>query len=159
MITIKVLCLDQATVISGYSVFDNGVLKKYGILQVKNDKTPVFDRMKEMADMIENLIDDYQPDYIAIENTQLQFGNVDVFRTLSQFQGVLIKMFLDKSIGFTIVNPSEWRKVCGIKGKARIEQKLNTQLFIKENYGLELTQDESDAVGIGVWAIKNITKE
>lgn len=112
-----------------------------------------------MTDMIDGLIEKYKPDYICFENTQLQFGNVEVFRTLSQLQGVIIKLLLDKSIGFTIVNPSEWRKVCGIKGKKREEQKMSAIKYVEETFGIRESEDACEAVCIGVWSNKNISKE
>lgn len=159
MIAIKILNLDQSSKASGYSLYIDKKLKYHGTLFISNEKLPVFDRMKEMADMIEKVIEKYNPDYICFENTQLQFGNVEVFRTLSQLQGVIIKLLLDKSIGFTIVNPSEWRKVCGIKGKKREEQKLAAIKYVEETFGLIMSEDEAEATCMGVWSNKNITKE
>jgi Holliday junction resolvasome RuvABC endonuclease subunit len=158
VITIKILNLDQSTRATGYSGFENKVLQEHGVLKVKNEKSPVFDRMKEMVDMIENLINEYQPDYITLENTQKQV-NVDVFKTLSQLQGVIIKLLFDMDIGFSLVYPTEWRKTCEIKERKRDDQKLAAIQYIKDNFELDMQEDEAEATCIGVWSNENITKE
>jgi len=67
-----------------------------------------------------------------------------------------MQYFFKIDIGFTIVKPSEWKSKCGIKGRKREEQKLNTQIFVKDKYGFDCSEDEADAIGIGTWAISKI---
>ncbi len=150
---IKILCLDQATKISGYSIFEDKKLLTYGKLEVNNKNST--ERMKLMNDKIIELIKIISPDFIVIEDTQQQ-NNPAVFKQLSQFQGILMAYFFQIDIGFCIVKPSEWKSCCGIKGRKREEQKLNTQLFVKNTYGFDCSEDEADSIGIGFWAVSTI---
>lgn len=155
MIIIKILCLDQATKTSGYSVFENKKLITYGILQAnENEKNPI-ERMKQMQDRINELIDKIKPSFIVFEDIQFQ-QNYGTFKQLAQLQGILMAKLFKLDIGFQIIEPSAWKSFCGIKGRKREEQKRNTQAFVKSIYKVSVSEDEADAIGIGFWAINNI---
>jgi crossover junction endodeoxyribonuclease RuvC len=155
VIRIKILAIDQATKVSGYSVFKDKNLDTYGLLKVnKEEKNPI-ERMKEMNDKIIALIDNVIPDYIVFENVQFQ-NNYGTFQQLSQLQGVIMAFLFSKDIGFTIIEPTAWKSFCCIKGRKREEQKANTQKFVKDKYKIDVSEDEADAIGIGYWSINNI---
>lgn len=153
MIIIKILCLDQATKISGYSVFEDNELVTYGTLEV-SDKNPI-ERMKLMSEKIIELISYICPNFIVFEDVQFQ-RNYATYQQLSQMQGVIMAHLFKLNIGFQIIEPSGWKSVCKIKGRKREEQKKNTQIFVKNKYNVDASEDEADAIGIGTWAIKNI---
>lgn len=108
-----------------------------------------------MCEKINELIDNTLPDFIVFENVQFQ-QNYSTFQQLSQLQGVIMAHLFKTNIGFEIIEPSAWKSFCGIKGRKREEQKRNTQIFIKDKYDIEASEDEADAIGIGVWAISKI---
>jgi crossover junction endodeoxyribonuclease RuvC len=152
---IKILCLDQATKTSGYSVFSNKDLITYGILEVNKKEKNAIERTKEMYEKISLLIDEISPDFVVFENVQYQ-QNQYSFQLLSQMQGLVMAKLFSVNLGFQIIEPSGWKSYCGIKGRKRAEQKINTQIFVKEKYGLDVSEDISDAIGIGFWAVNNI---
>ena len=154
-ILIKLLCLDQATLITGYSIWEDSKLITYGTLEVDPDEKNIIERMKLMSELIIELIEVEKPNFIVIEDTQLQ-NNTKTYQQLSQFQGVLMAYFFNIDSGFVIVKPTEWKSKCGIKGRKREEQKINTQLFVKNTYGFDCSEDIADAIGIGFWAINKI---
>jgi hypothetical protein len=51
-----------------------------------------------------------------------------------------------------IVLAGTWKSFLGIKGRNRTEQKRNAQAYIVDNYSIKPTQDECDAICIGLWA-------
>ena len=158
MITIKILCLDQSTKITGYSEWKNKKLTKYGVvISDLSEKNPI-ERMRLMIIEIQKLISETKPNFVVFEDVQEQVNKL-VFKQLAQMQGVLMGYLITINMPFTVVMPVEWKCECGIKGKNRIEQKLNTKIYVKENYGFDCTEDEADSIGIGIWANKNITKE
>lgn len=112
----KILCLDQATLKTGYSVWIDKELNRYGILEVDPEEKNIIERMKLMSDLIVQLIQLEQPNYIVLEDTQMQ-NNSKTFQQLSQLQGVLMAYFFNIDIGFAIVKPSEWKGYCKIKGR------------------------------------------
>lgn len=155
MIKTTIINFDQATKITGYSIFKDGNLVTYGLLKVNKDEKNPIERMKEMNDKIIALIDDVKPDYIVFENVQFQ-NNYGTFQQLSQLQGIIMAYLFKLDIGFTIIEPSAWKAFCMIKGKNREQQKPNTIKFVKEVYKVDVSEDEADAIGIGHWSKSHI---
>jgi hypothetical protein len=58
-------------------------------------------------------------------------------------------------VGFTIVQPSAWKSYSNIKGRKREEQKANTVQMIKEKFNLDVSENEADSIGIGLFALYN----
>ena len=76
---------------------------------------------------------------------------------MSQLQGVLFTILFERDINFCLVQPTKWKSYCGVKGKKRAEQKANTIQIIQQKYNLsKLTEDEADAIGMGLWAVNNL---
>ena len=72
--TVRVLALDAATNITGYSIFDNRDLISYGTFKTKGDNAEV--RIHEVKEWLRAAITEWEPDFVGIENIQLQsFGN------------------------------------------------------------------------------------
>ena len=151
----KILNLDQSTKITGYSVFSNNDLDTYGLLKSNTDEENPIERIKEMNEKIIALINNVNPDYIVFEQVQFQ-NNYGTFQQLSQLQGVIMAYLFKIDIGFNLIEPTAWKSCCKIKGRKRVEQKLNTQKFVKEKYNIDVSEDEADAIGIGYWAINNL---
>ena len=140
----KLLSLDQATKITGYAIKDGNTVH-YSTLSVDPKLEPL-ERMKHMFDKIKALIEQEKPDYVSIEDTQMQ-GSPKVYQQLSQFQGALFGYFFDHDTPFVVIPPVVWKSHCGLKGRKREEQKANTIAWVKETYGFEVNEDEADALG------------
>ena len=161
----RILALDAATVITGYSVYDDGKLVSYGTYKV-NKALETEKRINEMKKWLLQMIDEIEPDFIGLEGIQLQsFGKgnlqVELFRTLANLQGVLVDAAFESSIDHDIVYPSSWRNYCNVTGSARESQKKAAQDKVKLWYGQDCTQDEADAICIGkyfVHMLKNSKK-
>ena len=151
----KILCLDQSTKVSGYSVWENKKLVLYGHVDSNIKENLPLMRMRKMSKEIQRLIKQVRPDYIVLEGVQFQ-GNHCVYSQLSQMQGVLFEICFSYDIGFAIVEPTKWKSFSNIKGRKREEQKANTINYIKEMFNIDPTEDEADSIGIGVWAINNL---
>ena len=52
--------------------------------------------------------------------------------------------------------PSQvWRKGIGIKGRTRTDRKRSAQQFVKQEYDINVSEDEADAICLGRYGIKN----
>lgn len=149
----KILAIDQATVVSGWALFEDDRLIKYGEIKASG-KNYVF-RMKDIRDGIDKLINEHAPDAIIIEDVQFQ-SNRKVFCQLSQLQGVIFSLLFDKDLWFYVCPSKTWKSFCGIKGRKRVEQKLNTIAHIKQTFGIDVSEDCADACCIGLWACNGI---
>ena len=150
-----ILALDQATKTSGYSVFTNSKLTEYGTINSDHDEPNTLERIKQMQDGIDKLIDRIHPDVVVLENIQFQ-RNIATFKFLAFLIGGLTYRLNKDDIPYYFIEPTAWKSFCRIHGSKREEQKKNTQKYVKNKYKVDCTEDEADSIGIGTWAICNI---
>lgn len=158
MIVIVLLCLDQSTKATGYSVWENKNLVAYGVLKSNPKESNPIERMKEQYDLIKHLISVTNPDFVVFENVQYQ-NNFGTFQQLSQLQGVIMSQLFEKDIGFTIVESTAWKSYCSVRGRKRAEQKASAIQMVKDKFNIEVSEDEADSIGIGIWAVNNISEK
>ena len=160
----RVLALDDATHTTGWAIFDDNDLIKYGIYQV-NFSTEV-ERISNIKNWLINIVAIWKPDIVIIEDIQLQerenttgdnCENLTTYKVLAHLQGVLQNILFELKIPFETVYSSVWRKACNIKGKYRADKKKSAQLKVKEWYDINTTNDEADAICLGYYYIKKST--
>lgn len=148
-------CLDQSTKLTGYSIWKNGKLKKHGVIDVSRNNN-LESRMIEMYQAIKALIKSAKPDVVVLEETQFQ-ANKKTFRILAQMQGLVFAAATENSCCFITVEPTMWKSFVGVKGRDRLTQKMETIGIINKEHGLtNITDDEADAIAIGMWGVSNI---
>ena len=144
----RILALDQATHVSGYSVFSNKELIDYGTFQAEGEND--IERCIQVKQWLISLIDQYEIDFVGLEGIQYQAAaGVTTFETLARLQGILMATCQEENISYKVINTNTWRLHCGVKGKTRVDKKRSMQLLIKQWYGIMPTEDECDAIGIG----------
>lgn len=144
---------------TGYSLAEDNSIIDYGKIEINNaDDIDVIERLNIMNNGIIKLIDRVKPDVVLFEDTQLQKNtyNVSGFKTLAQLQGVIMAYLFKLDLPFYIIPATAWKACCKIKGKDREAQKKNTQIFVKEKFGYDVSEDEADAMGISVYGMKNL---
>lgn len=152
----RILALDQATKVTGYAVFSDNKLVKYGTFETTLPNEIARDnRIKQW---LISMIDIWKPDMVALEGIQYEqnFG-VTVFATLARLQGILMSTLYEYGIPFEIAHTASWRNYCKVRGKTRIDKKRSMQMLVKEWYDVSVTDDCSDAIGIGKYIAE--TKE
>ena len=154
----RILALDQATHITGWSVFDGSQLVKYGTFQTNTEDEVA--RFEEVKVWLISMIENWKPDIVAIEGMQYQqnFG-VTTFQTLARLQGILMNLCYELKIPCKICATNTWRAHCGVKGKQRNDKKRSMQLLVKEWFDISVSDDESDAIGIGKYAADAYKKQ
>lgn len=154
---IKVLAIDQASIHSAYSVWEDSKLIEYGTVTAdKKIKTHL--RIRQMSVKIAEVIDKFTPDYVIFEDCQLQAGNAATFQVLCQLQGMIMNILYGKGIQFDIVRPSVWKSFIGVAKGKRDEQKAKTLEKIEQIYQVKLdgNDDIADAIGIGHYAVNKL---
>lgn len=144
--------LDQATHITGYSIFDDGELIYAGIFEAGAEDE--ISRDIEIRNWLIQLIQNWKPDIVAIEGIQLQqFNNkmigVTTYQTLARLQGILMAACNEQKIEYTVVPPATWRAHCQVKGRTRADRKRSMQMKVKEWFDITVSDDVADAIGIG----------
>lgn len=156
----RILALDQATRITGYSIYDGEELVKFGIFETqKNDE---IERDSELKNWLINMVDAWQPEHIGLEDIQLQnFGGtasefsakngvgLQTYKVLAHLQGILMETCYELGLTYTVCPPATWRAHCGVKGKTKTDKKKSMQIKVKDWFDISVTNDEADAIGIG----------
>lgn len=149
------LALDQASQTTGYAVYKGKDLIAHGH-KTFNDNDYIV-RTAKLRAWVDSLIDSVNGDLeIAIEDIQLQtYGRgsndpgLQTYKKLAHVQGALLSLFAERNISYHIVLAASWKHTCGVKGRAREEQKANAQKYVKTTFAIDATQDEADAICIG----------
>lgn len=145
----RLLAWDQSSKKSGFSLIEDGEYVKSGII----DKSKIADidtRIGEMGIAICQQIKELNPDLVVIEDIQNQ-SSISTVVSLARLQGFILGWCYVKHIKTEIIRPSEWRKVLQFKQGAGVKrQELKTQgiNYVKERHGVELSEDEAEAVAI-----------
>ena len=153
----RILALDAATSVTGYAIYDDKVLVGYGTYKTSSTLQAT-ERINQVKNWLKAAIKEWEPDFIGIENIQLQkYGNRDTdvqvktFQTLANLQGVLLDVIYEARIEHELVRSSEWRSYCGINDgdTHRGAKKEQAQAKVKVWYSMDCTEDEADAICIG----------
>ena len=151
--TRRLLALDQASHTTGYAIFDNGNLVSYGVFH--SDLSDEIARCSRMKEWLISMITNCKPDFIGFEGIQFQEEGsgqkmgITVFQTLARLQGILMETAYSLKIPFEVCPTNTWRHFCGVKGRTRSDKKRSMQLLVKQQYNVLVSDDESDAIGIG----------
>lgn len=157
------LALDQATRITGYSIYYDTDLVKYGTFET-NAATDI-ERYKTIKEWLISMIELYEPSLVALEGIQLQEDGSDkkmgvtTFQMLAELLGILKETCYELGVRFEICHTATWRQHCKVKGKKRADRKRSMQILVKEWYDVSVTEDEADAVGIGRYAAQALNKK
>lgn len=152
-----VLALDLSTKCSGWSVFEDTKLLASG--EAKAASNDVIARIKKITSQIMEIIQQYPNiETVILEEVRPEDsssgGNLHTQKVLMWLQASIIFALYEenKKIKIEYVYPSEWRKQCGIRtgrGIKRTSLKQADIDFVKQNYNLDVSDDEADAIGIG----------
>lgn len=164
----RVLGIDQATKITGWSIFDGEELSHYGLYESSFNARD--EKISDVKNWLRWMIENWKPDCVFLEDIQYQkkFGEdhvedaavgVTTFKALAHLQGVLINLLLENKIDYKIVPSSTWRSHCKITGKTRTDKKRSCQLKIKEWYKVNVSEDEADAICIGRYGADLLSKQ
>lgn len=152
----RILAFDQASINTGWSLFDENGYVDSGII-VKDKKTPIDQRVPQMAEAICSKIKTLKADIVCIEGIQTQSNQRTVI-DLARLQGGIMMYCEIKKIPIYILHPSEWRKVLEFRQGAKVpraelkEQSIN---YVKEYLGFtDFSEDRCEACCIGLAANK-----
>lgn len=158
----RVLAFDQASRLSGWAIFDDKQLVKYGKIEFQGEEIERYHQIKEW---FISMIKMWDCDFVAIEGIQYQENHggtkmgVTVFQTLARLQGILLETAYNLGVESFVCPTNTWRAHCGVKGKSRTDKKKSMQLLVKQWYDVSLSNDEADAVGIGKYVADVLVKQ
>ena len=114
------------------------------------------ERSFAMAKEIWKIINKYKPQHLVLEGVQQQ-SNPSTMIILARLAGMVIGYAEAHNIETHILLPSQWRKQLGYSQGAKVKrQELKQQSidYVKENFGINVSEDENEAICEGVAAHK-----
>ena len=152
----RTLALDQSSRITGYAIFDNKNLVEVGHFSIPANKT-MGQRLKLFYNHLKSLIIAYNIEEIFFEGIQYQ-NNAETFKKLAMVQGIVFYCTEKLKKPSKELTPSHWRSILKEKhnvsfGRNRVDQKKNAQKFVKEQFNKVATEDECDAICLGLAAL------
>lgn len=171
-----ILGLDMSTKKTGYGLLDfDGGLYEYGI--ITSDNEDIRERMKNVYNAVENLINKYNIRHIVFEDVPIsKHKNLQTGKTLCILQGVILSLCFKYGISYSLYNPSAWRSIIGTydgtkEGVKRENQKIKAVSLINEMYQLGFEyyprdtktrtsdDDKAEAILLALAYIKEVNKE
>lgn len=156
-----ILALDQATIDTGWALFEDQQLKDYGVFTPKGT---LEERLTKLRKWVQEMVIKYKDNIkVALEDIQLQNTSrkfdtdmaITTYKKLAWVQGVLIELLTSLQVPYTIVHSTSWKSTCNIKGTDRDTQKANAAAYVLSTFGISPKQDACDAICIGQHIIKS----
>lgn len=153
----NLLALDQASRVSGYAIFIEGKLTKYGKFSFDDEDFGI--RLMKIRNKVQEIIKEYSINQVIFEDIQLQNSignNVDTFKKLAEVRGVVHELLTEIQIPYLSVLSTVWKsklKLLHGQGQKRESQKKAAQDWVIKNYNIKPTQDEADAICLGVYGL------
>lgn len=145
----RIVAIDNATAHAGVSVFDNGQLVYYKLVEFTGDTAQrLVANNKFIKDVV---IDKWKPDLIVLEDIQYQ-QHIQTFKTLAMLLGSTIVAIGAAGIKYETVFSSAWRSHFMISGK-RIEEKNKAIQKVFTMYGISVNDDVAEAILLGKYAV------
>ena len=144
--------MDTSTSSTGYAVYISGKLHRYDLIDFKRIKN-TDERIKEMILKIYEIIETEKPQIIVAEMTVVT-RNAQTQRNLTMILGAIQGKCLENNIFFSLLRPSEWRKLVNNEKeklpRKREELKQWSKQKVSDILGInDINDDISDAILIG----------
>lgn len=158
-----ILSLDLSTKSSGWAIFEGQELKKYGCITAGSSN--LFKRIDKMISGLEVILQENDIDKVVIEDVFPEDvkHNQNVFNALKYLQGFVLHLLDNyKLTNIEFYTASQWRKRCGIKtgqGIKRESLKPKDIKFVKNQFNLNVNDDEADAICLGFAEVGGTIKE
>lgn len=137
--------IDASTNKTGIAIFEDGKYETHVLIDLHKERNAGV-RLPKMMMAICDYLDEHKVDKVIMEESILK-NNIATVKMLSNIAGAIMYYTAVKGIEFELVLPSVWRKRIGLtQGKMTREMlKAEAILAMKQEYGMELTDDEAES--------------
>ena len=107
---------------------------------------------------ITKVLQEHKPDIVVTEKTNVMTNTATLQKLYRVIDSTYMYSVYKKSAFYYEMSASEWRGELGMQGKLkRPEYKALSVKYVKDRFGLEVTDDESDSICIGIAYIQKFT--
>ena len=143
----RIAGIDASSNKTGIAVFCDGEYIEHTLIDLHKIKDPDI-RIPKMMVEICKYLKTHMPDKIIMEKSMMK-NNIDTVQKLSQIAGAVMLYAATKNMQFQFVYPSEWRKTIGLQQSTQIKREVLKEeavRAVKQEYGMDLTDDECEAL-------------
>lgn len=143
----KVVGIDASTNKTGIAMFCNGRYIEHTLIDLHKTKDSN-KRIPQMMLAICDYLDRNEVDKIIMEESMMT-NNISTVKMLSNLAGAIMYYAANNGIEFELVLPTHWRKKIGLSQSNKIKRevlKAEAILAVKQEYNMELTDDEAESV-------------
>lgn len=156
----RLISIDSSSTKTGWAIFDNGEFVRSGLINLdtkecrKKYKNKTDERIRDMCKAVIELLQNNKPDIVVIEKLNVGKNMVSV-RALCKVIGAVYCYSLLNDVFYFEIQPSEWRSRLGMQGRhKRDEYKQMSVEYVLNELGMNVSDDESDAICVGIGYIK-----
>jgi Holliday junction resolvasome RuvABC endonuclease subunit len=139
--------IDASTNKTGIAIFRDGEYVEHTLIDLHKMKDST-ERIPKMMMAICEYVDKHTVDKIIMEESMLT-SNAATMKMLAYIAGAMMYYAESNDIEFELVLPSHWRKKIGLSQSSKIKRdvlKAEAILAVKQEYGMDLTDDESESL-------------
>ena len=143
----KIAGIDASSNKTGIAIFEDGKYVEHTLIDLHKIKD-ADKRIPKMMVEICKYIKTHMPDKIIMEKSILK-SNISTVQMLSNIAGAVMLYAATKGIELEFVYPVEWRKTTGLQQSMKIKREILKEEAIravKQEYGLDVTDDEAEAI-------------
>jgi crossover junction endodeoxyribonuclease RuvC len=150
---LKVIGIDPGITATGYGVIDDGKCICTGTIRVKKNK--VYEKVFEICKKIEQLIQQNNPDYAALEKV-FYHKNIQSLIRASELRGAIILTLLENKIKIAEYTPTQIKLTTTGNGRASKEQVRYFIERIIQGDNKRVSHHATDAIAIAYTAIRKM---
>ncbi len=145
----RIVGIDSSSKCTGMSLWTDGELVEHLVIDLSSERDADY-RISLMMKGIGDVLKRWDAHVLFVEDSWSAV-NVEVTKKLSNIIGAIMYVCVETGCGFNKFRPSEWRKVIGLKMGKKKREELKTEAieYVKHKYGLEVNDDEAEAICIG----------
>lgn len=153
--TYRVIGLDNATEKMGVSVFDDGELVFYSLLEFDG---LLEERLYAIHSVLTQVVfTQWEPNYVVFEDIQFQ-QNHKVYKVLGMLFGIVTLALKQKNLEHTHVQVKVWREYYQFASGRNLAKHQAIQK-VKTMYSIDVNDDVAEAILIGRYAVDKLAEK
>lgn len=139
--------IDASTNKTGIAVFQDEKYVEHTLIDLHTIKKSS-ERIPKMMMAICDYLDKHKVDKIVMEESMMT-NNIATTKMLSNIAGAVMHYAASHGIEFEFSLPTHWRKKIGLSQSSKIKRdmlKAEAIAAVKQEYGLDVTDDESESI-------------
>jgi len=153
----SILAIDQGSVKCGWAYRKDGKLIASGVWKLKGATRR--DRYKQLIGLLHDTIKQNKVKTLAIEDLyqkRSKFNNPMLMKIMGETRGIIIGVGLTYDVEIIDINPNSMTAYLGIKIRTE-SKKDKTRQWVKDTEGLEVGEDEADAIALSAMTHTKLT--